>query len=125
MPGGRPRKYTKVEDVEDVIDTYFATLKEDEVPSMSGLAYALDMSTESLRRYSHEDEFCGPIKKARQAVERFWEQSLHHKGGSGPIFWLKNNAGWKDKTETTHGVTDELQEVLNTIGKGPGPSVRE
>ena len=27
-----------------------------------------------------------------------WEQLLM-RGGAGPIFWLKNNAGWKDKSE--------------------------
>lgn len=97
MPGGRPRLYNSVDEVQGIIDAYFNDLG-DEIPTMAGLALALGMSTETLRCYGKEEEFSATIKKARQKVESAWEKALI-RGGSGPIFWLKNNAGWRDKTE--------------------------
>jgi hypothetical protein len=98
MAGGRPRLYTSEEEVHDIIEEYFATLSDDEVPTMSGLALALGMCTETLRQYGKQEQFSATIKKARQRVELGWEKLLM-RGGAGPIFWLKNNAGWKDKSE--------------------------
>ena len=103
MPGGRPKLYESVDEVKGIIDAYFKDLG-DEIPTMAGLALALGMSSRSLRNYAHKDEFLPTIKAARQKVENAWESALI-RGGSGPIFWLKNNAGWRDKTETdiNHG----------------------
>ena len=97
--GGRPPLYTTVEDVEERIDKYWDACEEvKEFPTITGLAMALDMTTQTLRMYEKEDEFSSTIKKAKQKVEMAWEQRLLQPG-SGPIFWLKNNAGWKDKQE--------------------------
>ena len=95
----RPKKFTSAKQVEGIINDYLKECEsKEEFPTISGLAYALDMSTESLRRYGKEEKFCATVRKGKQIVERAWEQKLLA-GGSGAIFWLKNNAGWKDKTE--------------------------
>jgi len=128
MPAGRPPLYETPEEMQRIIDLYYlavsqsesvaeeieilseedkATIKsiEDVVPSVSGLAYILDMSTESFRRYGTEgynkdSEFCATVKRAKQRVEMSLEQRLAGNAVTGSIFSLKNNFGWKDKTET-------------------------
>ena len=99
MAGGRPLKFTSVEKLQQQIDDYFTQCKEDkEFPTISGLALSLDVCTDTLRNYEQKGEFFATIKKAKQKVEVAWERQLLSPG-SGPIFWLKNNAGWRDKTE--------------------------
>lgn len=125
---GRPPKYESPEEMQRLIDLYFiacrenrllelgldSALKEDElspedmevikqthesVPLISGLAYLLDMTTETLRDYGTKDEFSATVKKAKQRVEMNLEQRLAGTAVTGSIFSLKNNFGWKDKTE--------------------------
>lgn len=115
MPAGRPRLYNNADEVQAIIDHYFADLG-DEIPTMAGLALALGMSTETLRRYGKQDEFCATIKPARQKVETAWEKALI-RGGSGPIFWLKNNAGWKDKTEVDNTNTNNNVHTIRYVIK--------
>ena len=98
--GGRPPMYKTPEEMQKKIDAYFARCKEDELfPTMSGLAYELEFTTQALRDYEKKDEFLCTVKRAKQFVEMAWEQALLSGKGSGPIFWLKNNAGWKDKKD--------------------------
>jgi hypothetical protein len=99
MPAGRPPKFKTPEDMQQAIDQYFAQCNDDNPPLISGLAYHLDMATESLRRYGENDEFSAIVKKAKQRVEIAVEKNLHSSACTGSIFWLKNNAGYKDKTE--------------------------
>jgi len=100
MPAGRPPMYDTPEQMQEVIDAYFERCKTEKLfPTMSGLAYELRFTTQALRDYEKKDEFLCTVKRAKQFVEMAWEQALLSGKGSGPIFWLKNNAGWKDKTE--------------------------
>lgn len=96
----RPPKYDTPEAMAEDLEVYFTKCEVDkEFPTITGLAMALDMSTEALRMYQEKDAFLATIKRAKQRVELAWEQRLLAPG-SGPIFWLKNNAGWRDKTES-------------------------
>ncbi len=106
MPAGRPVKYDSVEVVEGIINDYFEGDAMAEIgaatvfsPTMSGLAYALDLSRQGLLEYSNKQQFSDTIKKARQRVEVSLEQKLAGSAVAGTIFNLKNNFGWKDKTE--------------------------
>ena len=99
MPAGRPPKFKTPEDMQRAIDEYFALCDDDNPPLISGLAYHLDMTTESLRRYGEDDEFSVTVKKAKQRVEMALEKRLGQNAPVGAIFSLKNNFGWKDKTE--------------------------
>lgn len=117
--GGRPLKYTSVEDMQSAIDEYFThcdnRIKEIHKPdgetygysnpepyTMSGLAYALGLSRQSLIDYKNKDEFFDAIKDARNRVEHDVERRMSDKDTFTPglIFNAKNNFGWKDKTET-------------------------
>ncbi len=117
MPGGRPPLYTDPEEVADIIEAYFqaVTFQHPETgiticrPTMSGLAYALEMSRQSLINYGNKEEFFDTIKRARDKVEVALEDNLYNNSVTGTIFNLKNNFGWKDKTELDQKVTGDLE----------------
>lgn len=99
MPAGRPPKFKTPEEMQQAIDQYFAQCNDNNPPLISGLAYHLDMATESLRRYGENDEFSAVVKKAKQRIEISFERNMYGGQCTGSIFWLKNNAGYRDKTE--------------------------
>ena len=124
MPAGRPPKYTTVEEVEEIIEEYFKTdaiVTEGENkhfrPTVSGLAYALNLSRQGLLEYQGKEAFSDTIKRAKQRVHMTLEQKLYGNSVTGLIFNLKNNFGWKDATETTHagsvGYHDVTEEELD------------
>jgi hypothetical protein len=126
MHFGRPPKYETPEDMQKIIDLYFLACRthqtgdielladcsedelliindiEDKVPTVSGLAYILGMSRQALCDYEKKDDFLDTVKKAKLRIERSLEQRLYSAAPAGVIFNLKNNFGWKDKTETEH-----------------------
>ena len=115
---GRPRKYTNVEELQTLIDEYFATCDKIKRPyTMTGLALFLDMDRRTLLRYEkdYKDDFCLTITRAKERVQEFVECCLFKKGiAQGVIFNLKNNFGWEDKQEVDHTVT-EIQKNINAV----------
>jgi len=67
MAGGRPRLYNSAEEVQEIVDKYFAEL-DDEIPTMAGLALELGMSSRSLRNYAKEQEFYSVIYSAKDRI---------------------------------------------------------
>jgi hypothetical protein len=134
---GKPLLFTSVEDMQKKINAYFEScfrpvfdkstgkmirdeegeiVKEQVKPfTMAGLAYALDMSRQSLLNYQNKDQYFDAIMRARRRCEVYSEERLYDKDGcNGAKFGLINNySGWKDKTEVDHGVTDSLMEKFN------------
>ncbi len=97
---GQPPKYTSVADMSRDIDAYFDMCEEKELPfTITGLAMALDMDRSTIINYSRKEEYFGTIKRARMRVENDLEVALRGNNVTGTIFNLKNNFGWKDKTE--------------------------
>lgn len=79
--------------------------------TMSGLARYLGIDRDTLINYSHKEEYFGTIKAARMRVHEDVETRLMEgKAQTGAIFNLKNNFGWKDKTESE---VTEKSEVLH------------
>jgi len=135
MTMGRPPLYTNPEDMQRLIDLYFLTCKvhqtgetdrltglddedlltvndiDDVIPTVSGLAYLLGMSTEAFRNYEQKDDFLATVKKAKQRVEISLEGRLGGNNVTGAIFNLKNNFGWKDKTEVDNTTTLTVVEL--------------
>lgn len=116
--GGRPLKYSSVDELQSIIDEYFQhcddRIKEVHKPdgetygysnpepyTMSGLAYALGLSRQGLMEYKAKDGFSDAIKDARNRVEVDIERRMNDKDTFTPglIFNAKNNFGWRDKTE--------------------------
>jgi len=117
--GGRPPKYKTVKELQQKIDEYFdycdnktkevfseklgnMIMPDPEPYTMSGLAYALDLSRQGLVEYREKDQFSDAIKKARDRVEKDVDRRLNDKAlfTPGLIFNLKNNFNWREKTET-------------------------
>ena len=106
--GGRPPKYKTVEELQSICDAYKeeqdakATVRGWELPiyTMSGLARRLGMSRQALIDYTNKDEFLDTIKEFRDLVhENVEERLMSGVAQTGAIFNLKNNFGWKDKSE--------------------------
>lgn len=75
-------------------------VKTQQVPyTITGLAHALGTTRETLLDYEDRDEFSDTIKKAKLRCENFAEMQLFSNSPTGTIFNLKNNYGWRDKTE--------------------------
>ena len=124
MPAGRPLKYDDVDKLEEDIKGYFSIKDAEEKPyTMSGLAYHLGMDRRTLLNYSKKEEFFPTIKKAMDRVEMWWEENLHGNSVTGTIFNLKNNFGWKDKSEVDSTSSDgsmspkETQITFTPVGK--------
>lgn len=99
MPAGRPLKFETPEELQAAVDAYFESLAEGEPPTVSGLAYHLDVDTKTIRNYEGREEFFPTVKRAKQRIEMHLERCLYGNSVTGLIFNLKNNFGWKDKTE--------------------------
>jgi hypothetical protein len=91
---------------------------------VAGLAEFLGFSSrQSLLDYDAKPEFLDIIKRAKLKIEMFIEEMLvTGKNPGGPIFWLKNHADYKDKTELEHSGALGIRQILDEIdGKTLGP----
>ena len=102
----RPLKYKTPEQMEKALDAYFT---DNERPTMAGVCVALGICKQSLSNYYEREGFSELIDFARLRVEAKVEEILlYDKAGAGAIFWLKNNAGWSDRTEQDVNVRGEF-----------------
>ena len=102
---GRPRLYTDAQAFADKVSAYFADCDASEKrPTLSGLSYYLGFEDrETFSNYAgYGDGFSRTVKRAKLLIADWLEQRLTDKNTFTPgiIFDLKNNHGWKDKTET-------------------------
>lgn len=99
----RPLKFESVEQLESMIESYFIDCDDNEEPyTITGLALWLDTNRETLLNYEERPEFFDTIKRAKLRCENWVEKGLlkNQVNATAGIFNLKNNYGWKDKTET-------------------------
>lgn len=118
-------------------------VKTKQIPyTITGLALALETTRETLLDYesgkyddtdedteltdeqkevnAQIDQFSDTIKRAKTKCHEFAEKSLYGGNAAGPIFNLKNNYGWKDKTEqdiTSDG--ESLIPIVRIIDERP------
>ena len=100
-PIGRPLKYKTNEELQKAIDNYFKMCDKKEKPyTITGLGLAIGLDRRQLLEYGEKDVFNNTIKLAKERVHAYAEEHLYKSGiAAGVIFNLKNNFGWKDKTE--------------------------
>jgi hypothetical protein len=113
-PGGRPPKFANVDDLEIQIEAFFKFCDDKIYPyTIHGLCVALDCTRDTLCEYEKKPEFSDTIKRAKEKIRWYVEKELFlGKNPTGMIFWLKNNAGWKDKQELEHsGAVDSSIKV--------------
>lgn len=100
---GRPLIFNNVEELEKKIQEYWDYCEEREKPyTISGLAYYLNTTRQTIFNYSRRDDFAPIIERARDRVLMDTEERLQESGKnstSGIIFSLKNNFKWTDKVE--------------------------
>jgi hypothetical protein len=70
-------------------------------PTISGLCVYAGISRSEFRKLEEEGDAIvrEEIKKAKTVIEAYLEERLFEGNVVGIIFMLKNNFGWKDKTE--------------------------
>ena len=100
-PIGRLLKYKSDEELQKAIDNYFKMCDKKEKPyTITGLGLAIGLDRRQLLEYGEKDVFNNTIKLAKERVHAYAEEHLYKSGiAAGVIFNLKNNFGWKDKTE--------------------------
>lgn len=140
---GRPLKYDNVEEMQQIIDEYFEECANHEItitpsvgkpykkpspiiPTVSELAYKLDMSRKMLIEYNGRAEFRNAITRARRYIESQTERLLFVSGIShGVQFNLKNNfEAWEDRSKVDENVSGSLT-VKNVDYKNADPSIPE
>lgn len=125
MDRGRPRKYQDANVLAERVDAYFADREAlGKPPTVAGLCYFLGFSDRhALTEYEeYGPDFSATVKSARLRIEIDRSERLIFKDSFTPglIFDLKNNHGWKDRTEAdlNHGgqpnnpVTTRIERVL-------------
>lgn len=107
---GQPLKFESPEYLQTLIDAYFEQAKTNGDPlTITGLALALDTSRETLINYEAREKYFDTIKRAKLKCQQYAENHLFGgKNATGAIFSLKNNYGWKDKTEVDTTISGEL-----------------
>ena len=102
MPAGRPLKFQTVDELETLIEGYFTHCDMEKEPyTITGLALWLDTSRETLLDYQGREEYSDTIKRAKLKCENWVEKGMlgNKVNPTAGIFNLKNNYGWRDKTE--------------------------
>ena len=123
--GGRQKKYSELEKMQQKINKYFEDCNKNNEPyTVTGLCLALDICRDTLLEYSKDEKFSDTIKKAKLKVENYLERHLiTDSSTTGIIFNLKNNFGWTDKQQLEHSgninnpfeglSTEELRQLIN------------
>lgn len=113
---GRPRLYSEPDALAAKVDEYFA--QEDGPPTIAGLCYFLGFQDRhALAEYEgYEEPFSATVKRARLRIEQDRAKRLLGKDTFTPglIFDLKNNHGWKDRTEADLNVGGQSDNPLVT-----------
>lgn len=128
---GRPLEFDTKEELDEAIKGYFDSITVTETteggqtytkyvrpPTVTGLAYYLGVTRQTLLNYQNKDEFFDTVKRAKTRIEMYAEEELYRNKGSvqGVKFNLTNNfEGWSDKQKldinsTTQDLTDMSKE---------------
>lgn len=94
---GRPLLFETPEALEKAIDDYFDN---EDRPTLSGMALHIGMDRRSVNNYRDRDAFFPIIKKARDRVEKIYEErTIYEPQPTGVIFALKN-MDWSDRPQS-------------------------
>ena len=97
---GAPPKYDNPEQLQAQVDEYFEWVGTvNERPTITGLALYLGFeSRQSIYDYEKKKGFAYILKRARLAIENYYEGKLMGQQVTGAIFALKN-MGWTDRLQ--------------------------
>lgn len=83
--------------------------------TVSGLAVYLETSRDILVDYGNRKRFSNTIKRAKDIIYSYTEESLFTTKPTGPIFSLKNNYDWKDKKEIDTTLRFNISKILDGL----------
>ena len=98
--GGRPTKYSE-DKIEKVFE--FIELKKglNVPPFIEGLAYTLGVDCDTITNWcTKHKRFFRAIKRLKEVQRVMLQEHILGNNAAGGIFLLKNNHGFKDRTET-------------------------
>ena len=101
MPAGRPRIISSPDEMEQLVDAYFADCDASNRPySVEGIALALGLSgREALDVYQDRTEFFDIVKRAKGRVrDNYVREGIAARNPAMHIFLLKN-MGYSDRTD--------------------------
>ncbi len=117
---GRPLKFKTLGILQRKIVSYFNHCKKDEeIPTVSGMAVWLDTSRETLCDYEKKEKYSDAIKKAKDKIVALQEQ-LAMKGKINPTVWIfsaKNNLGYKDRQEIEGNINLYKLKIVRSNGR--------
>jgi hypothetical protein len=97
--------------------TYGDVIMEQVKPyTIGGLAVHLGTCTQTLINYEEKEKYFATIKKAKERIYAFKQESLYGKNAVGAMFDLKCNNKWQDKVALE--IRDESSENILEILKG-------
>lgn len=113
---GRPRKFKSPEEMAKRITEYFA---QTDKPSTMHMYLFVTGGSSNWHDYAERPEFSSVMKQAKDYVvggiegELLWRKS----NVTGPIFWLKNHAGYRDTlaVENTHELGPETLKLADRM----------
>ena len=111
----KPKKYPKPVDLEKAVNEYFN--KGLDIISLGGLCCHLDLTYEGFAEYGRRKSYSGIVKKAKQKVET-WVNESGMAGKINPtmaIINLKANFKWNDKAGEQPENTDDAKPVRVVI----------
>lgn len=141
-PGGRPPKYSSVEDLQAAIDAYFDACKGEVLrdadgrpvlykgnpvivgekpPTVTGLALALGFTgRQALLDYQAKRQFADTITRAKARCEAYAEARLFDRNGTnGAQFSLRCNFGWSDASDRDNREQDlRIAALKEKTGEG-------
>lgn len=121
MKVGRPLKYT-LEFCTNEILSFLEIIEKDEKfkfitwqDLVKGKPYSRQRISEWRTQFKDNELFSDTLKKIEDELEnRMFKLGLSNKANTAlVIFWLKNNYGWKDKTEIDH--TTKGDKIVNNL----------
>ena len=135
---GRPLKFKSAKELQTKIEEYFESCYEErwyqdggewkpvtdrngktmkdliKPMTVSGLAVYLETSRNTLLEYEGKEEYVNTIKRAKDRIENFAEESLFtNKQTAGIIFNLVNNHKWVNKQEIDNNHNGDMNIVVN------------
>jgi DNA-packaging protein gp3 len=93
---GRHLKFRNAAELGQAVNSYFDECEKNKRPYLiSGLAFHLSVTRQTLLNYAAREEFSQVIERAKARCEMYAEQQLFvNNNMRGAIFNLKNNYGW-------------------------------
>jgi hypothetical protein len=117
---GRPLQFKNAKVMQKAIDAYFLECKTQDKPTtIQGLALSLDLDRNEILNYQGRKEFTSTVKRAKEMIQNDVETRLLAGKGQvvGQIFWLKNNANYRDNQQLEVSGMDQTLAMLLKKGK--------